>query len=164
MLIIDVIFVYLNSKELNLGYAYIGLIGRKIQFVFASHDIGNRCRRKHSFTITDPADGEVICIDCGTVISDRPLESYSEWQTFRYNDLVSTGRGGGMPMSLAIHDQGLSTKIGSENRDFTGETIFEIDRDSLLLFTFFSRNLHRYHSLLDHLHHRFRVQMAYRVI
>ncbi len=103
--------------------------------MLASHDIDNNntCRRKHSFTITDPAAGEVICIDCGMVISDRPLESFSEWQTFTYNDLVSTGRGGrGMPMSLTIHDQGLSTKIGRENRDFTGETIFDSSMLSIL--------------------------------
>jgi transcription initiation factor TFIIB len=100
--------------------------------VLAPHDIDNTCKRKHSFTITDPAAGEVICIGCGTVISDRPLESYSEWQTFTYNDLVSTGRGGGMPMSLTIHDQGLSTKIGRENRDFTGEMICDSSMLSIL--------------------------------
>lgn len=97
------------------------------------HDIDNTCKRKHSFTITDPAVGEVICIDCGMVISDKPIESFSEWQTFTYNDLVSTGRGGrGIPMSLTIHDQGLSTKIGKENKDFTGEMIFDSSMLSIL--------------------------------
>jgi transcription initiation factor TFIIB len=105
--------------------------------VLASHDIdnnNNNCKRKHSFTITDPVTGEVVCIDCGRVISDRPLESFSEWQTFTYNDLVSTGRreGRGMPVSLTIHDQGLSTKIGRENKDFTGETIFDSSMLSIL--------------------------------
>ena len=101
--------------------------------MLAPHDIDNTCKRRHSVTITDPAAGEVICIDCGTVISDKPLESFSEWQTFTYNDLVSTGRGGrGMPISLTIHDQGLSTKIGKENKDFTGEMIFDSSMLSIL--------------------------------
>ena len=30
-----------------------------------------------------------------------------------------------MPVSLAKHDQGLSTIIGRENRDFTGEIIID---------------------------------------
>jgi transcription initiation factor TFIIB len=101
--------------------------------VLAPHDIGNTCKRKHSVTITDPAAGEVICIDCGTVISDKPLESFSEWQTFTYNDLYSTDKGGrGMPISLTIHDQGLSTNIGKENKDFTGEMIFDSSMLSIL--------------------------------
>ena len=104
--------------------------------MLALHNIdnnNNNCKRKHSFTITDPVAGEVICIDCGMVISDRPLELFSEWETFTYNDLVSTGGGGrGMPVSLTIHDQGLSTKIGRENKDFTGETIFDPSMLSIL--------------------------------
>lgn len=101
--------------------------------MLAHYDIGNTCKRKHSFTITDSAVGEVICIDCGMVISDRPLESFSEWQKFTYNDLISTGGGGrGLPMSLTIHDQGLSTRIGRENKDFTGERIFDSSMLSIL--------------------------------
>jgi transcription initiation factor TFIIB len=130
-LVLDVTFSYLNSKELNLGYAYISLIGRNIRFVFAPHDIDNTCRRKHSFTLTDPGAGEVICVDCGKVISDRPVESDPEWGTSTNIELVSSYRGG-MPMSLAIHDQGLSTKIGRENRDFTGEMIVDSSMLSIL--------------------------------
>ena len=37
-----------------------------------------------------------------------------------------------MPTSLAKHDQGLSTKIGRENRDFTGEMIFDSSILSIL--------------------------------
>lgn len=100
--------------------------------MLAPYDIDNRCKRKHSYTITDPAAGEVICIDCGTVVSERPLESFSEWQTLTYNDLVTTGRGRGMPVSLAKHDQGLSTKIGGDNRDHASELIVDLSMLSIL--------------------------------
>jgi transcription initiation factor TFIIB len=99
--------------------------------VLAPYDIDNKCRRKHSFTLTDPGAGEVICIDCGQVISDRPVESLSEVGASSSVGLASSYRGG-MPMSLAIHDQGLSTKIGRENRDFTGEMIFDSSMLSIL--------------------------------
>jgi transcription initiation factor TFIIIB Brf1 subunit/transcription initiation factor TFIIB len=37
-------------------------------------DINNTCRKNHSFTLTDPTAEEVICIDCGTVVSERALD------------------------------------------------------------------------------------------
>ena len=74
--------------------------------------------------MTDPAAGEIICIDCGVVISDRARESLPRWRTSTNNNLVSNGRGG-RPMSLAMHDQGLSTMIGRGNRDHTGEMIID---------------------------------------
>lgn len=35
-------------KGIKSRLKYLDLIGRKIRFVFAPHDIGNTCRRKHS--------------------------------------------------------------------------------------------------------------------
>ena len=65
-----------------------------------------RSKHFHVHTMTDPAAGEIICIDCGVVISDRARESLPRWRTSTNNNLVSNGRGG-RPMSLAMHDQGL---------------------------------------------------------
>jgi transcription initiation factor TFIIB len=96
-----------------------------------TYDINNTCRKKHSFTLTDPAAGEVICIDCGTVVSERALETCQEWHEFTKNELVSRGRAG-MPISLAIHDQGLSTIIGRDNKDHAGEIIVNSSMRSIL--------------------------------
>lgn len=90
----------------------------------------NLCNKVHSSTITDADSGEVICITCGTVVSDKAIEIGPEWRSFT-NSGVSLSRVG-MPTSLAKHDQGLSTKIGRENKDFTGEMIIDPSMLSIL--------------------------------
>jgi transcription initiation factor TFIIB len=81
----------------------------------------NSCRRSHSFTITDPVVGEVVCIDCGTVVSDILMEERPEWSIHANNELAPR-HSASMP-TLAIYDQGLSTKIGRGDRDHTGRII-----------------------------------------
>jgi transcription initiation factor TFIIB len=90
----------------------------------------NLCNKTHTSTITDADSGEVICITCGAVVSDKAIEIGPEWCFFT-NSGVSLSRVG-MPTSLAKHDQGLSTRIGRENRDFTGEMIFDSSILSIL--------------------------------
>jgi transcription initiation factor TFIIB len=94
--------------------------------VLKSCDISDISRRKHSHihTLTDPITGEVICISCGAVISDKIAETHPEWSVYGTNELNSRSRVG-MPISLAIHDLGLSTVIGKNNKDFSGKTIVD---------------------------------------
>jgi hypothetical protein len=75
---------------------------RDIRLVPTPHDIDNACISKHTFTLTDPVAGEIICINCGVVISDKSQESRSRRQTFTKNGLATGGRGG-RPASLAIY-------------------------------------------------------------
>ena len=77
----------------------------------------------HSSTITDAQSGKVICIICGTVVSDKAVEIGPERRAFTNGELSSSRVG--IPVSLAIHDQGLSTIIGRDNKDFTGEIIID---------------------------------------
>jgi transcription initiation factor TFIIB len=94
--------------------------------VLKSCDISDISRRKHSHihTLTDPITGEVICISCGAVISDKIAETRPEWSVYGTNELNSRGRVR-MPISLAIHDLGLSTVIGKNNKDFSGKIIVD---------------------------------------
>ena len=95
--------------------------------------INNTCRRKHTHihSVTDPTTGEVICIDCGIVISDGIAENRPEWSVIGINELYSGSRMG-MPVSLAIHDLGLSTVIGRNNKDFSGKTIVDVSTRSII--------------------------------
>jgi transcription initiation factor TFIIIB Brf1 subunit/transcription initiation factor TFIIB len=65
----------------------------------------NLCNKVHTSTITDADSGEVICITCGAVVSDKAIEIGPEWCSFTSGG-VSLSRVG-MPISLAKHDQGL---------------------------------------------------------
>jgi transcription initiation factor TFIIB len=72
-------------------------------------------------TITDTNSGETICSKCGMIILDKIQNiNQPEWRAFsneQHEDRSHTG----IPMSLAVHDMGLSTVIGKSNRDAGGK-------------------------------------------
>ena len=78
----------------------------------------------NTYIITDPETSELICSNCGLVIStERVQETRPEWHYFD-NDSPNNNRiRTGMPTSLARHDMGLSTIIGRTDRDYTGNRI-----------------------------------------
>jgi transcription initiation factor TFIIB len=74
--------------------------------------------------ITDFESGEVICSNCGMVISERIEDSLH--QERRTNTLEESNKRRdrtGAPTSLAVHDMGLSTIIGRDNKDATGRKL-----------------------------------------
>jgi transcription initiation factor TFIIB len=72
--------------------------------------------------ITDPDTGELIRKDTGEVISDSALSPEKEWRSFNIEEAEKRARAG-TPTSLAIHDMGLSTMIGNEATDASGNQI-----------------------------------------
>lgn len=105
-------------------------IRRHIQSVLQSQDRTNLCNKTHSSTITDAESGEVICIICGTVVSDKAVEIGPEWRPYTKGEQSSSRVG--IPISLTKHDQGLSTIIGRKNRDFTGQIIIDSSMRSII--------------------------------
>jgi transcription initiation factor TFIIB len=72
--------------------------------------------------VTDPETGELIRKDTGEVITDNMLSQEKEWRSFdtvEYENRARTGT----PTSLAFHDMGLSTVIGKEATDASGNVI-----------------------------------------
>ena len=72
--------------------------------------------------LTDNATGERFCGKCGYVISERIDESGPEWRSFTQDEHNNRARTG-VPTSLTMHDMGLATIIGHENRDSTGKPL-----------------------------------------
>jgi len=72
--------------------------------------------------ITDSEPGEIICVKCGRVISDKLQEIGPEWRTFSTDETEAMTRTG-IPQSLARHDMGLSTIIGRTDRDASGNKL-----------------------------------------
>lgn len=69
--------------------------------------------------ITDHESGEVICSNCGLVLSDKAIEACPEWKNFdneATNDVIREGA----LSSLALHDMGLRTNIGKTKKDYAG--------------------------------------------
>ena len=70
--------------------------------------------------VTDSSTGERFCGECGFVINERIDDSGPERRAFSKEEHEDRTRTGG-PSSLAIHDMGLATIIGHDDRDATGK-------------------------------------------
>jgi transcription initiation factor TFIIB len=83
---------------------------------------------KSAVVITDPESGEIICSNCGIVISQNIEDnSRPEWHYFGGEGGGAEGYSGrsrtGTPNTLARHDKGLTTIIGRTDRDASGNKI-----------------------------------------
>jgi transcription initiation factor TFIIB len=101
---------------------------RKIMIMMiekGDQDSVSRCSicNKANTTITDPNSGEIICSNCGMVVSDKIEDAiHPERRMYTFEDGDKNVRTGA-PSSLARHDMGLSTIIGRENKDASGQKI-----------------------------------------
>ena len=78
---------------------------------------------KDNTAITDPECGEIVCSNCGAVISEKMEDiSNEERRAFSFEEADKRARTGA-PSSLVHHDMGLSTIIGKENRDASGQIL-----------------------------------------
>ena len=78
---------------------------------------------KNNRIVTDSESGEVICSNCGTVISDRNQEiSRPEWRFYSAEQENERSRTG-IPITLAKADMGLATLIGKDDRDASGHLL-----------------------------------------
>ena len=94
-----------------------------IDMVLQTFNIGKRCARcGKDLMVTDVTTGERFCGGCGFVITERVEESGPEWRSFSKEEYDNRSRTGS-PTSLAMHDMGLATIIGYENKDSTGKPL-----------------------------------------
>ena len=70
----------------------------------------------------DYSRAELVCGDCGLVIDQDFIDHGPEWRAFDSEQREKRARTGS-PMTYTIHDKGLSTMIGWQNRDSYGKSI-----------------------------------------
>src|SRR5919198_6348892 len=82
------------------------------------------CKRSDKI-VTDPESGEIICSNCGMVLSDKVEDtSHLERPVFTGAGQIDETRARtGAPTSLARHDMGLATIIGRADRDSSGQKV-----------------------------------------
>ncbi len=80
--------------------------------------------------IRDYERGELICEDCGFVIEDNFIDQGPEWRAFDMEQGEKRARTGA-PMTMTLHDKGLSTEIGWKNKDSYGKNIPTKNRSQL---------------------------------
>ncbi|MEM3437299.1 MAG: TFIIB-type zinc ribbon-containing protein [Nitrososphaerales archaeon] len=74
------------------------------------------------FLIGDYDKGELICSSCGFVIEGYNECRGPEWKAIDMEEKEKRVRVGA-PQTFLLHDLGLSTEIGSENKDFHGKPL-----------------------------------------
>lgn len=93
--------------------------------------------QSHPRTITDYESGEIICSNCGLVISDKIQSNGPERRNFEHSEtLFGSGtktyrQRTGSPISLANYDKGLYTVIGKTDHDVNGKQLDPLVRYSM---------------------------------
>ncbi len=72
--------------------------------------------------VRDYQRGELVCANCGFVIHAKIMDMGPEWRAFDQEQRERRGRVGA-PMTLTIHDKGLSTMIDWRDRDSHGKDL-----------------------------------------
>jgi len=82
-----------------------------------------KCPKCGSTHLTkDYSRAELVCEKCGLVIDTEMMDLGPEWRAFDHEQREKKARTGS-PMTYTIHDKGLSTHIGWQNRDAYGKSI-----------------------------------------
>ncbi len=82
-----------------------------------------KCPKCGSTHLTkDYSRAELVCEKCGLVIDAEIIDHGPEWRAFDNEQREKKTRTGS-PMTYTIHDKGLSTNIGWQNRDAYGKSI-----------------------------------------
>ena len=82
-----------------------------------------KCPKCGSTHLTkDYSRAELVCEECGLVIDGEIMDHGPEWRAFDSEQRDKKARTGS-PMTYTIHDKGLSTTIGWQNRDAYGRSI-----------------------------------------
>ena len=71
---------------------------------------------------SDSVHGETACADCGLVVDEDELDRGAEWTAYSAAERESKSRVGS-PETTLLHDRGLSTNIGWQNKDAYGNSL-----------------------------------------
>ncbi|MFB6205414.1 MAG: transcription initiation factor IIB family protein [Haloglomus sp.] len=71
---------------------------------------------------SDAEHAETVCGDCGLVVEEDEIDRGPEWRAFDASERDSKSRVGA-PTTNLMHDKGLSTNIGWQNRDAHGNSL-----------------------------------------
>ncbi|MFC7154691.1 transcription initiation factor IIB family protein [Halomarina halobia] len=72
--------------------------------------------------VTDTEHGETVCTDCGLVVEEDSIDRGPEWRAFDSAERDRKSRVGA-PTTTMMHDKGLSTNIGWQDKDAYGKAL-----------------------------------------
>ncbi|WP_435318030.1 transcription initiation factor IIB [Haloarchaeobius sp. TZWSO28] len=80
--------------------------------------------------VADSEHGETVCTDCGLVVEEDNVDRGPEWRAFDSKEKDEKSRVGA-PTTNMMHDQGLSTNIGWQNKDAYGRQLSSNQRQKM---------------------------------
>jgi transcription initiation factor TFIIB len=80
------------------------------------------CPECEGTVVTDEEHGERVCSDCGLVVETDSIDRGPEWRAFDSAERDNKSRVGA-PTTTMMHDKGLSTNIGWQDKDAYGKTL-----------------------------------------
>ena len=89
-----------------------------------------RCPECSGQLATDTEHGETVCVDCGLVVEEDEIDRGPEWRAFDSKEKDSKSRVGA-PTTNMMHDKGLSTNIGWQNKDAYGKSLSSRQREKM---------------------------------
>ncbi|AEN05018.1 transcription initiation factor IIB family protein [Halolamina sp.] len=79
---------------------------------------------------TDTEHGETVCQDCGLVVDEDSIDRGPEWRAFDSREKDEKSRVGA-PTTNMMHDKGLSTNIGWQDKDAYGNQLSASQRQKM---------------------------------
>jgi len=80
--------------------------------------------------VEDTEHGETVCQDCGLVVEEDSVDRGPEWRAFNSQDRDEKSRVGA-PTTQMMHDKGLSTNIGWQDKDAYGNALSSRQREKM---------------------------------
>ena len=80
--------------------------------------------------ISDTEHAETVCEACGLVVEEDGIDRGPEWRAFDAGERDEKSRVGA-PTTKLMHDKGLSTNIGWQNKDAYGKTLSSSQRQKM---------------------------------
>ena len=89
-----------------------------------------RCPECSGQLATDTEHGETVCVDCGLVVEEDEIDRGPEWRAFDSKEKDQKSRVGA-PTTNMMHDKGLSTNIGWQDKDAYGKSLSSRQREKM---------------------------------
>ena len=80
--------------------------------------------------VSDTEHGETVCTDCGLVVETDEIDRGPEWRAFDSAERDQKSRVGA-PTTNMMHDKGLSTNIGWQDKDAYGNSLSSRQRQKM---------------------------------
>ncbi len=93
-------------------------------------DEREQCPECGGRVISDSEHAETVCEDCGLVVEEDEIDRGPEWRAFDSAEKDKKSRVGA-PTTNMMHDQGLSTNIGWQDKDAYGKALSSRQRQKM---------------------------------